>query len=434
MTFVYTPHPVVGVSQDTLYEYITGNDPETGRPVIEEIIDLLTKPVAPKKVQDKSEKEPAEKTGRDSLLGPETEENLQTIFYERGWTEGLPIILPTEERVSRMLEGTQADPGEIVAEVFLEDTNELVKSTVANIATIAVMAGAEPVYFPVILAIASMAEPSLRPSTTPFGSMILVNGPIGEKVGLNSGLAAFSAVNKVNAVIGRAWTLMSHCWGFARPNKTLWSSQGNNFTYNNMCVAENEKRSAWEPFHVQKGYKKEDSTVSLFRGWTFINSSGAPSNRSVTEELNILYGAIPSVYSNATIIMDPLIARELKEKQGFKTKEDYSRYLAKNIKMEAGKYWDNDTVQMLLGSEAERKVEPYYTWSKLKREEIIAPYHDPDQIRIVVVGGETSPLFIASDYRYLGTATIDKWLPGQGEPDCADGSCGLPDDFNDYDD
>ena len=85
-----------------------------------------------------------------------------------------------------------------------------------------------------------------------------------------------------------------------------------------------------------------------------INSSGAAANRSVTEELNILYGTIPPVGSNATIILDPLVARDLKEKQGFATKEDFARHLSQNIKMTADRYWKNDFVDMLVGSEADK--------------------------------------------------------------------------------
>ena len=421
----------MGCSPETLAGYITGNDPATGKPVIKEIIDLLTSPVNPRQPACKAG-EASREGGRPALLGPDTEENLQRLFYANGWTDGLPIILPTEERVEKMLQGTGASPDEVVAEFFLEDTHELVKPTVANIAVIAVMAGARPEYFPVILAIASAAEPSLRPSTTPFGSLVLVNGPIAGKIGMNCGIGAFSAVKMANAVIGRAWTLMSHCWGFARPRVTLWSSQGNNITYNNMCVAENEARSVWEPFHVQQGFKPEESTVSLFRGWTMIDRSGAASHRPITEELNILYGAMAPIDSNATIILDPLVARELKENQGFKTKEDFSRHLSQNIKMAAGKYWGFDAVDMLVGVEAARGVEPYASWKKLPADEMIAPYHNPEHIRILVVGGETSPLFKASDYRHLATLPVDRWLPEQSLH-CTDGSCGLPDRFNDYD-
>ncbi|HHU30562.1 MAG: hypothetical protein QM368_09880 [Bacillota bacterium] len=431
LNIIYTPHPVAGASPETLDEYITGPDPETGKPVIEEIIDFLTKPQSLKKPAKEAV---SSQSGKPVLLGPDTEENLQDLFYENGWTDGNPIILPTRERVEKMQTGTCADPDEVVAEVFIMDTKELIRPTVTNIAVIAVMAGAKPEHFPVILAIASTGQSSLMPSTTHFESMLLVNGPIAREIGMNSGLAAFSAVNRANSVIGRAWTLMSHCWGFARPKTTLWSSQGNNHTYNNMCVAENEEESVWEPFHVQKGFKREESTVSIFRGWTMINSSGAAANRSVTEELNILYGTIPPVGSNATIILDPLVARDLKEKQGFATKEDFARHLSQNIKMTADRYWKNDFVDMLVGSEADKGVEPYATWRKAAPDELIAPYHRPENINIIVVGGGTSPLFKAADYGHITTVSIDRWMPAWAVDECADGSCGLPDDFDDYND
>ena len=147
LTFIYTPHPVIGVSPETLSAYIAGNDPATGKPVIKEIIDLLTRPVSPKKPECKSS-ETARGGRRPALLGPDTAENWQRLFYENGWTDGLPVILPTAARVRKMLQGTGASPDEVVAEVFLQDTYELVKPTVSNIAVIAVMAGAKPEYFP----------------------------------------------------------------------------------------------------------------------------------------------------------------------------------------------------------------------------------------------------------------------------------------------
>ena len=114
------------------------------------------------------------------------------------------------------------------------DTREHIKYTVTNIAVIAVMAGARPEYFPVILAIASTRQSALSPSTTASASMLLVNGPIRNEIEMNSGIGAFGPGNMANSVIGRAWTLMSICHGHAKPKKTMWSSQGSNLTYNNM--------------------------------------------------------------------------------------------------------------------------------------------------------------------------------------------------------
>ena len=373
---IFTPHPVIGLSPEALDKYIVGDDPETGKPVIQEIIDVLTRPVTMSQPAG-AIPSTAKAAPIQTMLGPDTEDNLQRLFYERGWTDGLPIILPTEERVKKMLAGTCAKPEEIVSESFLIDTREIVKHTVSSLAVIAVMAGARPEYFPVILGIAATRQSSLMPSTTPFEAMVLVNGPIRKEIGMNCGIGAFSAVNMANSVIGRAWTLMSICWGYAKPKRTLWSSQGNNHTYNNMCCAENEERSVWEPFHVTKGFRAEESVVSVFRGWAMVNSYGAASKRSLTEELSYQLAIMPPMRSAATIIMDPLVAKNLKENEGFATKQDFTRHLSKNIKMTAGQYWKTDHIDMLVASEAYKGVEPYASWKKLPDESLIAPYDKP---------------------------------------------------------
>lgn len=393
---------------EALDEYIVGEDPKTGRRVIDEIIEVLTRPVS---LQEAPAPAAAGLAASPPLLGPDTEDNLQRLFYEKGWTEGLPIILPTEERVQRMLAGTGASPDDVVAEAFQGGSWSTVKYTVRNIAVIAVMAGARPEHFPVILAIASTGVHSLTPSTTAFESMVLVNGPVRSEIGMNCGIGAFSAVNQANAVIGRAWTLMSICHGYAKPKVTLWSSQGNNHTYNNHCVGENEERSVWEPFHVGKGFRPEESAVSIFRGWTFMNSLGVASLRSVGEELNLQLAVMPPTNSNATIILDPTVARHLKENEGFATKQDFARWLSQNIKMPAGQFWKTDYIDMLVTSQADAGVEPYATWKKLPDDALIAPYHKPENINIIVVGGETSPLWKASDFSYVASASVDKWRP-----------------------
>lgn len=425
LPFVFTPHPVIGMPPEALYAYIDSDDPDTGKPVIDEIIDALTRPIAA--TVETASPTPAMPGSLQASLGPDTEDNLQRLFYERGWTDGLPIILPTEERVAKMLTGTGHSPNDIVGEIYQMDTRETVKYTVANIAVIAVMAGARPEHFPVILAIASTRQPALMPSTTAFGAMLLVNGPIRNEIGMNSGIGAFSAVNLANSVIGRAWTLMSTCWGYNRPRKTLWSSQGSNLTYNSMCAAENEERSVWEPFHVQKGFKAEESVVSIFRGWILFNSPGTAAHRTLGEELKMQLGVMPPTNSAATIIVDPLVARNLKENQGFNTKQDYSRWLSDNVTMPAGRYWGADHIDMLVASQAYQGIEPFASWKKLPDDSLIAPYHDPDQINIIVVGGETSPLWKASDYRHTISASIDMWRPNRSEDECADGTCGIPD-------
>lgn len=430
LPFIFTPHPVAGVSPETLDGYISSKDPDTGKLVIDEIIDALTKPVAAARPASVSTSAaPPFPVSAGNIIKPDTEDNLQDLFYQRGWTDGLPIILPTEERVGEMLKGTSAAPDDVVAEVFQFETGELVRYTVKNIAVIAVMAGAKPEYFPVILAIASTRHTSLMPSTTAFSAMVLVNGPIRNEIGMNSGIGAFSPVNRANSVIGRAWTLLSICRGGGKIKKSLWTSQGSNTSYNNMCVAENEESSVWTPFHVQKGFKPEESVVSLFMGWAVINSTGAAAHRSLTEELNFELAVIPPLNSAATIIMDPTVARNLKENEGFNTKEDYCRHLSENIRMLAGRYWKTDYIDMLVASEAYKGVEPYATWKNLPDDALIAPYFDPNRINLLVVGGETSPLWKASDYNHMVSVPVDKWRAVNMNA-CADGTCGIPDPDN----
>ena len=180
------------------------------------------------------------------------------------------------------------------------------------------------------------------------------------------------------------------------------------------------------PFHVQKGFKADESVVSIFRGWTLFSSPGTAANRTLGEELKIELGVMPPTGSAATIIMDPLVARNLKENEGFATKRRLCQVAIAECQDACGQVLGTDHIDMLVASQAYQGVEPYASWKKVPDDELIAPYHDPSQINIVVVGGETSPLWKASDYRHNISASIDKWRPSSSA-ECADGTCGIPD-------
>ncbi len=430
--FLFTPHPVIGMSDEALDGYVVGPNPDTGNPVIQDIIDNFTKPVNPARLKFKAAV--AENKGNSgSFLKPDTEENLQQLFYDKGWTDGLPVILPTEERVATMLAGTCADPDEIVGEMMRFDIRGMVQYSVRNVAVLAVMAGARPEYFPVILATAAHKLDAMQSSTSNWSAMLLVNGPIRHEIGMNSGIGAFSPVNMANSVIGRAWTLMSICWLDMKPRRNMWSSLGSNLNYNNNCCAENEEASPWEPFHVQHGYHKDESTVSIFRGWVFVNSAGTASKRTIGEEMCLNLSFIPPTNASATIVMDPGIAKMLKENDGFTTKQDYSRWLSQNITMPAERYWGFDHVDWLVTPQAIQGVEPYASFLRAAPDKLITPYHDPEKINLVVVGGDTNPLWKYSEYSYQGSESIDRWRAVPAGVICKDGECGLPDPPGDYD-
>jgi hypothetical protein len=421
LRFLYTPHPVVSMPPSILRGYIEGKNPATGRRLVDEVVEALTKPYTAKESENIAMVRPAP-LERQPLLPADTEDNLQRLFLEHGWTDGLPIILPTEERVAEMLAGTFQRPDKLVGKAFMVDTQENLRVTVEGIAIAAVMAGARPEHLPVLLAVASICQPAIQPSTLPFTSALLVNGPIRNEIGMNSGMGALGPYNQANAVIGRTWTLMSILWGYSRRKKTFWTSQGNNYAYNNLCMAENEERSVWEPFHVQKGHKREESVVSLFRGWNLLNSTGAAARRSWGEEVKLQMQALPALYSGATLILDPLLARHLKENEGFQTPLDVSRWVSENVKMTASQFWDNDIIDMLVAPLALNGAQPYAGWKQLPGDALIAPYHRPEKVNILVVGGETSPLWKVSDFDYTVTASIDKWRAKTpaGSPDHGD--------------
>ncbi len=435
LRFSFTPYPVVGMPASRLREYVEGNDRVTGSPLASEIIHALTKSLTSEEQKPVPRPSAAPRT---RLLEADTEENLQRLFIEKGWTDGLPIVLPTEDRVAEMLEGTSHAPDEIVGQMAVAHRGEYTSYTVEKVAINAVMAGARPEHLPVILAIASTGNPAFPSSTTSFAGMAIVNGPIRGEIAMNAGLGALSPFNFANSVIGRAWTLMTINLGNARLGDTLLASTGHNLNYNNMCCAENEEASVWEPFHAQKGFSRDESIVSVFRGWSVINSMGAANSiRPATEETAIMLKAFPALHSVATLIMDPLVAKGLKD-QGFQTKQDVARWLSENTKVPAGQYWGADVIYAFNRPLARAGVEPYATWANLPADTLIAPYNDPKLINIVVVGGESNPLWLTTDFRYVTSASVDKWRPaGRLKRDarpirmpagvaCSDGLCGIP--------
>src|SRR5215813_5984769 len=201
------------------------------------------------------------------LVEPDTEENLHQHFHDNGWTDGLPIVLPTEKRVAEMLAHTSRKPDEVVGRMAPTEFRVAWEYTVEKVAVNAVMAGARPEYFPVILALAASQVSARGSTSSSAAAMVVVNGPIRHQIGMNAGIGAMGPYNHANATIGRAYGLLSqNLQGGSVPGETFMGSQGNNYNYNNITCAENEEKSPWEPLHVQKGFKATDSAVSIFWG------------------------------------------------------------------------------------------------------------------------------------------------------------------------
>jgi hypothetical protein len=368
----YTPHPVSGRPPDVVRKHLEGNDPVTGKPILEELIAGLTRPL------NEEEKRIgfATRAPRPRLLDPDTPSNLQRMMSEKGWTDGLPVVLPTEERVAAMLKGTSHRRDEIVGTMRPSPPHEAWEYTVETVAANAVMAGARPEHLPVILALASTGVTSLFSSTTSFARMVVVSGPIRQEIKMNGGIGALGPFNEANAVIGRAWTLISKNLGGAIAGETYMGSQGNTLNYNNVCIPENEEAlpAGWKPLHVQKGFKPEESVVSTFTGWSLINHAGrAARDRQALKQLlaSLSASGLGMGGIQAMILLDPLVAQDLRE--AFDTKEKFSEWLIQKEGAPAGARGFGAAIET------------------------------------VVVGGEANPCLTIGDFSYVSSASIDKW-------------------------
>jgi hypothetical protein len=404
--FTFVPHPITGTTAALCRKYLEGKDPITGKPVLEEIIAAITNPLSE---EDKKKGFIERPTPR--LVDPDTAENLNRIFLENGWTDGLPIVLPTEARVAEMLKGTSHKPDEICGKMQASSPHPAWSYTVEKVAVNAVMAGAEPEQLPVILALASTGVPSLYTSTTSFARMVVVNGPVRNEIKMNAGIGALAPLNYSNSVIGRTWTLMSiNLDGGGKAGETYMGSQGNNLNYNNVCMPENEEGlpPGWNPLHVQKGYKPQESVVSTFGGWGFTHpdqSFGKPFHSQIPFWLKFI-----SPFSPATLLLDPTIIKQLKEKEGFESKEQLIAWIHKNTTVTVGEWLDNYyAVQNFVLPEARQGVEPFAGWLKLPRDARIPLIARPSNINIISVGGGTNLFWQAGDFGYLSSASVDKW-------------------------
>src|SRR5262252_6340187 len=196
-----------------------------------------------------------------AMSGQDGADELEEMF-ERGWTDGLPVIPPTAERVVAMLGGQDPDasPGPVPPAMG--------EATLARVAACAVLAGCRPEYFPVVVAAARAAlDPAFNlhgqaVTTQPAGQLVVVNGPVREAIGLNSGMGALGPGFRANLTIGRALRLLVALTGGAMPG-TLDRSTLGQMGKVGFCIAEDEEVSPWEPLHVERGFAAGQSVVTV---------------------------------------------------------------------------------------------------------------------------------------------------------------------------
>lgn len=395
----FVPQPVVDKSRADLRAYIEGDDPVSHRAFMREVLEGLTG-----ELDERDLKGVTFERSLPRLLEPDTEDRLQQRFIDECWTDFLPIVLPTEERVAHMLTGTSHKADKVVGRLRPAAFREFWEFTVEKVAVNAVMAGARPEHLPVILALAASGVTARSSSTTSMTTMSVVNGPIRHEIGMNAGIGAMGPHNHANVAIGRAYSLLSqNLQGGSVPGESYLGSLGNGLTYS-CCFPENEERSPWEPFHVQHGAKASDSVVSLFFGARYMHSGFGP-----RETWQAQFKRALEAFEQAPplIVLDPIAARLFAER-GFRTKADLIAWCAHNARLPARDYWDQQWVQTLERPRAVAGIEPFASRLRAAPEEIIEIF-EPRDINVVVTGGETQGAWRMFGGRYAKAVSVDAW-------------------------
>jgi hypothetical protein len=376
LRFTYVKSPVWGKTADQLHhDVIDGTDPITGKAVMQEIVEELTTPVS---AEDTTTRTIPQSAG-PGTYGPDTADSLQRMFMKQRMTDYLPIILPTEERVDAMLKGTSRKPDEIVGEMCpTPGVYENWSYSVRQVAVNAVMAGADPKYFPVILAIASIGKESISSSDNSFAEAVVINGPIRDQIGLNYRIGALGPFSHANATIGRSYTLLSINGGnCGKVDQTYMGVIGNPMNYANIIIAENEKESPWEPFSVRHGFKPNENVVSIFEGWGVISAKNskyavwskemnfAQELKNISNDQDQLFGIVA--------VLSPAVANYMKS-EGYDSIEKLTDFLYQS------------------------------------QDESTPHFRSKAQINILVTGSSNNLYWDYGGMRYVKSASIDEWL------------------------
>jgi len=404
LRLAFTPTPVGGKTRAELDAYIAGDDPVTKRPFMPEIVDYLTKPLT----------EEEKKTGlvqreKKRFIGPDTADHIQQYFDERFWTDQLPIVMPTEERVQAMLKGTHHKPDEIVGKMRVTGEREAWQYTVETVAINAVMAGAKPEMFPAILALAASQTDAHSSSTSSMAAMAVFNGKIVNDLDLNSGTGALGLYNNAGALIGRAWSLLSmNATGGSVPGHTYEGVQGNPMSDVPAVFAENVAGlpPGWKPLSVQKGFQPDDSVVSTFSGCQSQNTMMVLQDEDWQYTLKRFIGGLGSPQRGGKLLLiDPSVTPPLL-RFGFDTKEKLINWVKANVTIPKDHYWlDQEVINYKLGL-ARSGVEPYATWLKLPGD---APIPYLTNVNVVVVGGSGNIRWSVNECAYTKSIKVDDW-------------------------
>jgi len=317
------------------------------------------------------------------IEAPDDIEAINRLYHERRWSDGLPVVPPTVERVERMLTGTPRPRDEVVAHL----APGFGAATVERVAINAVMAGCAPEHLPVVLAaVEAVAAPEfnlqgIQATTNPVAVWIIVNGPAARQLGVNGSFNCLGQGTPANAAIGRALRLALQNIGGALPGEMDRATHGQPGKYT-FCCAENEDASPWEPLHVERGFRREDSTVTVVGAEGTMNMN--THTKDAAELLRVIAETMQHPPSNEYcygsepwLVLSPEHAEILRA--GGLTKADVQRELWDRSRMPAGRM----TARDLLRVQASRSKE----LGEIRPDTLLTIAHHPQDIHVIVAGG-----------------------------------------------
>jgi len=317
------------------------------------------------------------------IEAPDDIVELNMLFHERRWGDGLPVIPPTRERVESMLRHTRRARDETVAAI----APAFGAATVERIAINAVLAGCRPGYLPVLIAaVEAVVAPefnlqSIQATTNSAAVFIVVNGPIGKGLNFNGGFNCLGQGSWANATLGRALRLILQNIGGALPGEMDRATQGQPGKYT-FCCAENEDMSPWEPLHVERGFARECSTV------TVVGAAGTLNMNTHAKDAGDMLRVFADTMMHATsndywtggepwLMLSPEHADVLKG-DGL-TKSEFKRRLWEGSKMAACRMAAKDLERTQVARSAEL--------GKIGPDTLLPISIQPQDIGIVVAGG-----------------------------------------------
>lgn len=298
-------------------------------------------------------------------------------MFERGWSDGLPVVPPTWDRVDAMLGGR--DPGLSLGLV----PPALGEATLERVAACAVLAGCLPAYFPLVAtAVESMLDPAFNVhgqavTTSPPGQILVVNGPIRTELGLNSGMGALGPGTRANMTIGRAVRLVVQLTGGGSPSTLDRATLGHPGKLS-FCIAENEEGSPWEPLQVERGFPGSSSTVTMLAGDAPVSIADHRSTSAAELAATIGWAGAGAwspfmwpLAATSLFVIGPEHA-EMFAAAGW-TKDDLRQAIYEEVRRPAGEL---------------RRGETTPTVEQADDDELIPKWTGPERIVIVVAGGE----------------------------------------------